>query len=126
MFFFWHFRWARRAMATKYVAKNLGKNILKKISSGGEEEIENVVKQGYLDTDSKFMNEETRGGSCSMTALIREGNLIVSNVGDCRAVASRGGVVEALASDHQPGKEDKLLIIESTAVWQCEQSRSSE
>ncbi|CAN1180231.1 Probable protein phosphatase 2C 2 [Linum perenne] len=104
------------AKAAKYAAKNLGKNILKRISSG-EEEIEDAIKQGYLDTDSQFMNEETRGGSCCVTALIREGKLIVSNAGDCRAVVSRGGVAEALTFDHRPGREDERHRIESTGGY---------
>jgi hypothetical protein len=33
-------------------------------------------------------------GSCCVTALIRKGNLVVSNAGDCHAVKSRGGVAE--------------------------------
>lgn len=48
-----------------------------------------------------------------MTALIRKGNLIVSNAGDCRAVMSRGGVAEALTVDHKPSRNDEKDRIES-------------
>ncbi|CAN0904001.1 Probable protein phosphatase 2C 2 [Linum grandiflorum] len=107
------------AEAAKFAAKNLGKNILKRISSngGGDEKMEDAIKLGYLDTDSQFLKEETRGGSCCVTALIRQGHLIVSNAGDCRAVVSRDGVAEALTSDHRPGREDERLRIESTGGY---------
>jgi protein phosphatase 1L len=46
---------------------------------------------------------------------VKDGELYVSNVGDCRAVlGSRGGVATALTSDHTPGREDERLRIEST------------
>ena len=48
-----------------------------------------------------------------MTALIRNGNLVVSNIGDCRAVISRGGAAEALTSDHRPSREDERERIEN-------------
>ena len=38
---------------------------------------------------------------------------MVSNVGDCRAVISRGGVAEALTSDHRPSREDEKDRIET-------------
>lgn len=78
-----------------------------------ENDVEEAVKQGYLSTDSDFLKEDLRGGSCCVTALIRNGNLVVSNAGDCRAVISRGGVAEALTSDHRPSREDEKDRIET-------------
>ncbi|KAL0421792.1 UNVERIFIED_CONTAM: putative protein phosphatase 2C 25 [Sesamum latifolium] len=72
-----------------------------------------AVKSGYLTTDSEFLKRDLRGGACCVTALIIRGNLVVSNAGDCRAVSSRGGVAEALTSDHRPSREDERDRIET-------------
>ncbi|KAF2319105.1 hypothetical protein GH714_013316 [Hevea brasiliensis] len=45
--------------------------------------------------------------------MIHKGDLVVSNAGDCRAVMSRGGVAEALSSDHHPSREDERDRIEA-------------
>lgn len=76
-------------------------------------DVEEAVKRGYLNTDSDFLKEDLHGGSCCVTALIRNGNLVVSNAGDCRAVISRGGVAEALTTDHRPSREDERERIET-------------
>jgi serine/threonine protein phosphatase PrpC len=101
------------AKAAEFAANNLEKNILDEVIMSDEEDVEEAVKRGYLNTDSEFMKKDLHGGSCSVTALIRNGNLIVSNAGDCRAVISKGGVAEALTSDHRPSREDERDRIES-------------
>ncbi|XP_047146953.1 probable protein phosphatase 2C 25 [Vigna umbellata] len=101
------------AKAAEYAANNLEKNILDEVIMRDEDDAEEAVKRGYLNTDSDFLKEELHGGSCCVTALIRNGNLVVSNAGDCRAVISRGGVAEALTSDHRPSREDERDRIES-------------
>ncbi|KAJ4830771.1 hypothetical protein Tsubulata_049052, partial [Turnera subulata] len=102
------------AKAAEFAAKTLDKNILDEIlKRDNEEEIEEAVKYGYLNTDSQFLKEDVRGGSCCVTALVRNGNLVVSNAGDCRAVISRGGVAEALTSDHRPSREDEKDRVEN-------------
>nr|GMD22301.1 probable protein phosphatase 2C 25 [Ipomoea batatas] len=102
------------AKAAEYAAQNLSKNILDEIEkSENEEEIKEAVKHGYLKTDSEFVEQDLRGGCCCVTALMRNGNLVVSNAGDCRAVLSRGGVAEALTSDHRPSRPDEKDRIEA-------------
>ena len=101
------------AKAAEFAAENLDKNIIDEVMTRDEKEIDEAVKQGYLNTDSDFLKEDLRGGSCCVTALIRKGNLVVSNAGDCRAVLSRGGVAEALTSDHRPSREDEKIRIET-------------
>lgn len=81
--------------------------------SDEDDDMEEAVKLGYLTTDSEFLKEDIRGGSCCVTALIRNGNLIISNAGDCRAVICRGGTAEALTSDHRPSREDERDRIEA-------------
>ena len=88
------------------------------IDKRGDAEIEEAVKNGYLRTDDEFLKEDVWGGTCSVTALIRKGNLVISNAGDCRAVLSRKGIAEALTSDHRPSREDERDRIEALVTNQ--------
>ena len=97
----------------------MNKNILDEVRRRGGEELEEAVKFGYLNTDSEFLKEDIHGGSCCVTALIRKGHLVVSNAGDCRAVMSRGGVAEALTSDHRPSRDDEKDRIENLVSNGC-------
>lgn len=101
------------AKAAEFAASNLEKNVLDEVIVRDEDDVEEAVKRGYLNTDSDFLKEDLHGGSCCVTALIRNGNLVVSNAGDCRAVISRVGVAEALTSDHRPSREDERDRIEN-------------
>ncbi|KAI8540116.1 hypothetical protein RHMOL_Rhmol09G0236900 [Rhododendron molle] len=102
------------AKAAEFAANNMGRNIMKEVTGRREEEIEEAVRDGYLTTDAEFLKEGASGGACCVTALIREGDLVVSNAGDCRAVLSRGGVADALTVDHRPCREDERDRIENT------------
>lgn len=100
--------------AAEFAAHNLEKNVMDEVSRrDDDDDIEEAVKHGYLNTDSGFLKEDLHGGSCCVTALIRDGNLVVSNAGDCRAVISRDGIAEALTSDHRPSREDEKHRIET-------------
>ncbi|XP_071707217.1 probable protein phosphatase 2C 25 [Rutidosis leptorrhynchoides] len=101
------------AKAVKFAAKNLSNNIMSQVANKCEDEIVDAIREGYLVTNSEFIKEDVSGGACSVTALIRKGNLIVSNAGDCRAVMSRGGTAEALTVDHKPSRKDEKDRIEN-------------
>ncbi|PWA41168.1 hypothetical protein CTI12_AA443730 [Artemisia annua] len=99
--------------AAAFAAENLYKNIVTEVEKTGENNITEAIKQGYLNTDAQFLVQDHRGGSCCVTALIRDSNLVVSNAGDCRAVVSIGGIATPLTSDHRPSRPDEKLRIES-------------
>ncbi|WOL08503.1 hypothetical protein Cni_G17256 [Canna indica] len=101
--------------AAEFASKNMGEFIVEEVSTSGADfgNIEEAVKIGYLKTDAEFLKEEVNGGACCVTALLRDGCLVVSNAGDCRAVLSRAGKAEALTSDHRPSREDERDRIES-------------
>ncbi|KAK8683637.1 hypothetical protein V6N13_039691 [Hibiscus sabdariffa] len=102
------------AKAAEFAAQKLEKNILDEVFRIKDETtVEEAVKEGYLKTDADFSKEDAAGGTCCVTALIRNRNLLVSNAGDCRAVLSRGGTAEALTSDHRPSREDERNRIHS-------------
>ncbi|XP_072996792.1 probable protein phosphatase 2C 32 [Typha latifolia] len=103
--------------AAEFASENMGELIINEVQKREEEancsEIEEAVRIGYLKTDSEFLKEEVGGGTCCVTALVRKGDLVVSNAGDCRAVLSRAGKAEALTSDHRPSRNDERDRIES-------------
>lgn len=51
-------------------------------------------------------------GACCVTALIEGREMVISNLGDCRAVVCRDGSAEALTTDHRPAREDERRRIE--------------
>ncbi|GAB4829255.1 hypothetical protein Ancab_018921 [Ancistrocladus abbreviatus] len=99
--------------AAEFVAENLHVNIMhmleKRASSVAKEE---AVKAGYLKTDEEFLKQGVGSGTCCVTALIEEEQMVISNLGDCRAVLCRGGVAEALTKDHRAEQEDERKRIE--------------
>ncbi|XP_006307690.2 probable protein phosphatase 2C 2 [Capsella rubella] len=105
--------------AAEFAANNLCNNILDEIVGGmNDSKIEEAVKRGYLATDSEFLRKkDAKGGSCCVTALINDGNLVVANAGDCRAVLSVGGFAEAMTSDHRPSREDERNRVESSGGY---------
>lgn len=101
------------AKAAEFAAQNMGRYIMNQSKKRCGEEIVEAVRDGYLTTDAEFLKKHFGGGTCCATALIQEGDLVVSNVGDCRAVMSRGGIAEALTSDHRPSRADEKERIET-------------
>ncbi|GAB4824547.1 hypothetical protein Ancab_007422 [Ancistrocladus abbreviatus] len=99
--------------AAEFAAGNIDKNIMEELMTRDDDDVQDAVKHGYLKTDSDFLKEDLLGGSCCVTALIRNGNLVVSNAGDCRAVMSKGGIAQALTADHRPSREDEKDRIEA-------------
>lgn len=57
-------------------------------------------------------------GACCVTALIQDKEVVVSNVGDCRAVLCRDGKAQVLTKDHRAGQEDERRRIEDK-VFLC-------
>jgi hypothetical protein len=74
-----------------------------------------AIREAYLNTDITILDNAPNlgpGGSTAVTAILIDGkNLLVANVGDSRAVISKGGVAEQLSIDHEPGhptERDKI------------------
>ncbi|PSS28538.1 Protein phosphatase 2C 14 [Actinidia chinensis var. chinensis] len=97
--------------AAEFVAENLHDNIFKMLENCTE--ISEAVKAGYLKTDQEFLKQGLGSGACCVTALIGGNEIVISNLGDCRAVLCRTGVAEALTNDHRAGQEDERKRIES-------------
>ncbi|KAF9682521.1 hypothetical protein SADUNF_Sadunf05G0117500 [Salix dunnii] len=90
-----------------YLQKHLFSNILK------EEEFwddpNRSISKAYERTDQAILSNSSdlgRGGSTAVTAILINGErLWVANVGDSRAVLSRGGQAMQMTVDHEPNTE---------------------
>lgn len=67
------------------------------------------MSKAYEKTDRSILSDSSnlgRGGSTAVTAILINGQkLWVANVGDSRAVLSRGGKATQMTIDHEPGIE---------------------
>eukprot|EP00730_Choanoeca_flexa_P018557 TRINITY_DN9028_c0_g1_i1.p1 TRINITY_DN9028_c0_g1~~TRINITY_DN9028_c0_g1_i1.p1 ORF type:complete len:512 (+),score=119.95 TRINITY_DN9028_c0_g1_i1:145-1680(+) len=75
-----------------------------------------AMRDGYKCTDKNWTSQaakkKTAGGSTSLTVVVNgEGphnaHLIISNLGDCRAVLCRGQQAHRLTEDHKPDRKDE-------------------
>lgn len=99
--------------AADFVAENLHSHVFEMIKNcTGSNAKEEAIKAGYLKTDEEFLKQDSAGGACCVTAIIEGQDIVISNVGDCRAVLCRGGLAEALTTDHKPENEDERKRIE--------------
>ncbi|KAJ7963953.1 Protein phosphatase 2C family protein [Quillaja saponaria] len=105
------------ANAAEFAARNMDRNIINHLRRRCGRDIVEAVRDGYLATDAEILKEDVGGGTCCVTALIQNHNLVVSNAGDCRAVLSREGNAEALTSDHRPSRIDEKERIETSGGY---------
>lgn len=67
------------------------------------------ISKAYERTDQAILSHSAdlgRGGSTAVTAILINGQrLWVANVGDSRAVLSRGGQAVQMSTDHEPNAE---------------------
>ncbi|XP_038884309.1 probable protein phosphatase 2C 2 [Benincasa hispida] len=103
--------------AADYVVEHLGKNIinaLEKIAGEEEKEIESAIRKGHRRTDEEFLSQGVGSGACAASVLVKDGELHVANVGDCRVVLSRNGVATPLTKQHRLCREEERLRIEKS------------
>lgn len=56
-------------------------------------------------------------GVCCVTAVIEGQEVVVSNLGDCRAVLCRSGMAEPLTKDHRAEDKDERKRIENKVLY---------
>ncbi|KAI4384539.1 hypothetical protein MLD38_002680 [Melastoma candidum] len=113
------------ASAANFAAEHLHTNIREKLA-WDDSNVQKAVRDAYLKTEEEFASRNcddgARSGTCCVSALVFKGSLIVSNVGDCRAVVSGDGVTKTLTTDHLPSvTSEKERIV--TNVSTCAQNR---
>ncbi|XP_042500607.1 uncharacterized protein LOC122078615 [Macadamia integrifolia] len=100
--------------AAEFVAENLHGNIFEMLDkSGGNMKKEDAIKAAYLKTDQDFLKQGLGSGTCCVTTLIEGGDILVSNLGDCRAVLCRDGKAEVLTKEHRAGQEEERQRVEN-------------
>lgn len=76
-------------------------------------EPEKAIRSAYRITDKNILEKAAdlgKGGSTAVTAiLINCHKLVVANVGDSRAVISKGGIAKQLSVDHEPSVERQRI-----------------
>ncbi|KAE8652239.1 hypothetical protein Csa_022131 [Cucumis sativus] len=103
--------------AADYVVEHLGKNIinaLEKIAGEEEKAIESAIRRGHKRTDEEFLSQGVGSGACAASVLVKNGELHVANVGDCRVVLSRNGVATPLTKQHRLCREEERVRIEKS------------
>lgn len=107
--------------ASDYVAENLGKNILKQLERVGKkakrDQLQAVLRGGYSVTDQEFLLQGVSGGACAASVLLKDGELHVANVGDCRVVLSRNAEAFTLTNDHRLTREDERSRIQNSGGY---------
>ncbi|XP_078175211.1 putative protein phosphatase 2C 32 [Carex rostrata] len=106
--------------AAEFCSRNIGQFIVDELEKREDKSFEakEAVRNGYLRTDEEFLKGDTnKGGACCLTALFDNGNLVISNAGDCRAVLCRGGKAEALTSDHKLSRLDERERVEKLGAF---------
>ncbi|GAA0161693.1 protein phosphatase [Lithospermum erythrorhizon] len=95
----------------EYLQGHLFDNILRQ--DDFFENPETAMRRAYKETDAEILENVvgSRGGSTSVTAIIipEKKQLIVSHIGDSRAVVCRNGEGSAITHDHTPEKEKDLV-----------------
>lgn len=79
-----------------------------------------AIKGGFLTLDRKLQEDPKQcelGGTTAIAVLIKENTIYCGNIGDSRAVASVGGVVQELSSDHKPYNPDEESRIYRAGGW---------
>ncbi|CAN6362661.1 unnamed protein product [Urochloa humidicola] len=111
--------------AVDFVSQRLGENVISAVLAAGTEKrndaeqhdaVSAAIRAAYLATDSELLSQPqgvVSGGACATTAVVKNGDLYVAHVGDCRAVLSRhGGAAAALTADHTCAMDDERERIE--------------
>lgn len=108
------------ARIAQHSGKHLHKAVLKRpeYASG---DIENALKQGFLDLDHMMQHDEVLkdelAGTTAICVLLCKGKLYCGNVGDSRSIASVGGCVDELSSDHKPSLASEQRRITAAGGW---------
>ncbi|XP_034836660.1 probable protein phosphatase 2C T23F11.1 isoform X2 [Maniola hyperantus] len=105
------------------IAEYAGKHLHKFITVRPEYHLGNIeeaLKQGFLDMDQAMLEEDMQekvAGSTAVVVMIKDNTLYCANVGDSRAIASVRGTVEVLSYDHKPNNEEELRRITAGGGW---------
>ncbi|WIA09237.1 hypothetical protein OEZ85_008645 [Tetradesmus obliquus] len=108
--------------AADYVRSNLFINLLEHTKFNTD--ITSALVESFEGTDKQYLehndNASRDDGCTAVTAVVVGERLLVANVGDSRAVLSRGGKAVPMSIDHKPNSREERTRIEDAGgvvVW---------
>ncbi|GLG96107.1 hypothetical protein R5R35_007275 [Gryllus longicercus] len=108
------------AKVAQYAGKHLHKYIVKR-PEYKEGNIEEALRQGFLDVDTAMLNEESLkdelAGTTAVAIVLKNNKLYCANVGDSRAVACVNAKVDPLSLDHKPSNDIESRRIQAAGGW---------
>ncbi|XP_042508233.1 probable protein phosphatase 2C 27 [Macadamia integrifolia] len=99
--------------AASFIRKNILKFIVEDFHFPSR--MEKAIKSAFVRADHAFADAHTldsSSGTTALTALIFGRNMLIANVGDCRAVLGKRGRAIELSKDHKPNCTSERLRIE--------------
>ena len=96
-----------------FAAENLHKNVISSLQ--GTNDVHVALRKGFEELNAQLdsVTFDVQGqGSTAVVALVKDGTLIVANLGDSRVVVSHAGKAIALTDDHKPDRADEKARIE--------------
>jgi len=101
-------------LAAEYLKENLLKNLMKHPEFLKDTKL--AISRAFLETDIDIIETISSSfrddGSTALAAVLIGNHLYVANVGDSRAVASKGGKAVPLSEDHKPNRTDERKRIQ--------------
>jgi protein phosphatase 1L len=98
---------------SKHIANRVAKSIMSQKSKF--EHLESAVIDGFKSCEDDFAllasKYSDNSGCCALIALLHQNQVLVSWVGDCRAVLYDGKRAEQLSTDHRPNDSNELKRI---------------
>jgi len=91
------------------------------------DKVHDIFSKAFKKTDQEMKESVPAAGACVVTALVRKVKdaryLYISNLGDARAVLSRGGKAVRLSYDHKPTLDEEKKRIEDVGGFVDSQGR---
>ncbi|KAH7436501.1 hypothetical protein KP509_05G022800 [Ceratopteris richardii] len=99
--------------AAEYAANNLDRHVSAVLSNMASSPcIEDAMRTAYTNADIEFLNQHVSSGTCAVSVLVKEGEMVVANAGDCKAVLCRDGKAESLSIIHRASNEKERQRVE--------------
>ncbi|KAJ1259223.1 hypothetical protein BS78_10G137900 [Paspalum vaginatum] len=109
-------------LAAEYLKDNLFKNLMKHPEFLKDTKL--AISRTFLQTDGDIIETISSpfrdDGSTALVAVLIGNRIYVANVGDSRAVASKGSKAVPLSKDHKPNRKDERKRIEDAGgvvIW---------
>ncbi|KAH7443513.1 hypothetical protein KP509_02G038000 [Ceratopteris richardii] len=99
--------------AAEFAAANLGRHISAVLSKEDSSSyVEDAIRRAYTNADNEFINQHLSSGACAVSVSVKDGRMVVANIGDCKAVLCRDSKAESLSTIHRASSQEERQRIE--------------